>query len=90
MLATVAAGGLVAAQAPAAEKADRNDPSHVAAPFSGVVTLTVAKGDSIVAAQPIATIEAMKLETSITAPRTGTVTKWPSTPCSKSKAATCW
>ena len=65
----------VAAQAPAAEKADRNDPSHVAAPFSGVVTLTVAEGDSIVAAQPIATIEAMKMEASITAPRTGTLTR---------------
>jgi pyruvate carboxylase len=65
----------VAAQAPAAEKADRSDPSHVAAPFSGVVTLTVAEGDSIVAAQPIATIEAMKMEASITAPRAGTVTR---------------
>ena len=65
----------VAAQAPAAEKADRNDPSHVAAPFSGVVTLTVAEGDSIVAAQPIATIEAMKMEASITAPRAGTLTR---------------
>jgi pyruvate carboxylase len=50
----------VAAQAPVAEKADRSDPSHVAAPFAGVVTLTVAEGDSIVAAQLIATIEAMK------------------------------
>jgi len=65
----------VAAQAPAAEKADRSDPSHVAAPFSGVVTLTVAEGDSIVAAQPIATIEAMKMEASITAPRAGTLTR---------------
>ena len=65
----------VAAQAPVAEKADRNDPSHIAAPFSGVVTLTVAEGDSIVAAQPIATIEAMKMEASITAPRAGTLTR---------------
>ena len=65
----------VAAQAPAAEKADRNDPSHIAAPFSGVVTLTVAEGDPIVAAQPIATIEAMKMEASITAPRAGTLTR---------------
>ena len=65
----------VAAQAPVAEKADRNDPSHVAAPFSGVVTLTVAEGDSIAAAQPIATIEAMKMEAAITAPRAGTLTR---------------
>ena len=65
----------VAAQAPAAEKADRGDPSHVAAPFAGVVTLTVAAGDSINMGEAIATIEAMKMEASITAPRAGTVSR---------------
>ena len=49
--------------------------SHVAAPFSGAADLTVAEGDSIVAAQPIATIEAMKMEASITAPWAGTLTR---------------
>src|SRR6185312_11096104 len=44
-------------------------------PVLGSVTLTVAEGDSVVAAQPIATIEAMKMEAAITAPRAGTVTR---------------
>ncbi len=58
-----------------AEKADRSDSGHVAAPFAGVVTLTVAEGDSVEAAQTVASIEAMKLEAAITAPRAGTVTR---------------
>ena len=58
-----------------AEKADRSDPSHVARPVLGSRHLTVAEGDSIVAAQPIATIEAMKMEASITPPRADTVTR---------------
>ena len=59
----------------AAEKADRSNSQHVAAPFSGVVTLSVAEGDSVEAGQTVATIEAMKMEASITAPRAGTVTR---------------
>ncbi len=35
---------------------------QVAAPFSGVVTLKVAVGDRVAAGQPIASIEAMKME----------------------------
>ncbi|SDM75950.1 pyruvate carboxylase [Geodermatophilus siccatus] len=57
----------------AAEKADRSDPGQVAAPFAGVVTLQVGEGDTVEAGQPIATIEAMKMEASITAPVAGTV-----------------
>ena len=57
------------------EKADRIDPSHVGAPFSGVVTLVVGIGDHVEAGTTIATIEAMKMEASITAPRAGTVTR---------------
>lgn len=56
-----------------AEKADRTNPGHVAAPFSGTVTVKVAVGDSVEAGQPIATIEAMKMEAAITAPTTGTI-----------------
>ena len=41
--------------------------SHVAAPFAGVVTLPVAEGDEVAAGQTVATIEAMKMEASITA-----------------------
>ncbi len=57
----------------AAEKADSSDPKHVAAPFSGVVTLKVAVGDVVQAGQAVASIEAMKMEAAITAPVAGTV-----------------
>ncbi len=57
----------------AAEKADKSDPKHVAAPFSGVVTLKVAVGDVVEAGAPVASIEAMKMEAAITAPVAGTV-----------------
>ncbi|GDY32581.1 pyruvate carboxylase [Gandjariella thermophila] len=58
---------------PAAEKADRTNPNHVAAPFSGVVTLAVGEGDKVEAGQTVASIEAMKMEAAITAPKAGTV-----------------
>jgi len=57
----------------AAEKADASEPKHVAAPFSGVVTLKVAVGDVVEAGTPVASIEAMKMEAAITAPVSGTV-----------------
>lgn len=57
----------------AAEKANKSDPKHVAAPFSGVVTLKVAVGDVVEAGQAVASIEAMKMEAAITAPVSGTV-----------------
>ena len=63
----------IASEVPTAEKADRGDPDQVAAPFAGVVTVTVALGDAIEAGQTIATIEAMKMEAGITAPKAGTV-----------------
>ena len=63
----------VAIDKPAAEKADRTNPDHVAAPFAGVVTVGVASGDEVAAGQTIATIEAMKMEAAITAPKAGTV-----------------
>ncbi len=56
-----------------AEKADRSDPGHVAAPFAGVVTLQVAEGDAVRAGDTVGTIEAMKMEAAITAPTGGTV-----------------
>ncbi|MBA3524619.1 MAG: pyruvate carboxylase subunit B, partial [Geodermatophilaceae bacterium] len=59
----------------AAEKADRSDPGQVAAPFAGVVTLSVVEGDSVEAGQQIASIEAMKMEAGITAPQAGTVSR---------------
>jgi pyruvate carboxylase len=63
----------VAVDIPVAEKADRNNPDHVAAPFAGVVTVGVAAGDEIAAGQTIGTIEAMKMEAAITAPKPGVV-----------------
>lgn len=63
----------VASELPAAEKADRSNPGHVAAPFSGVVTLAAAEGDSVDTGQTVATIEAMKMEAAITAPQAGQV-----------------
>ncbi|HEV2783203.1 MAG TPA: pyruvate carboxylase [Actinophytocola sp.] len=63
----------VAADIPAAEKADRANPNHVAAPFAGVVTLAVSEGDEVKAGATVATIEAMKMEAAITAPKSGTV-----------------
>ncbi|MCQ4364309.1 pyruvate carboxylase [Mycobacterium gordonae] len=63
----------IASAVPAAEKADRGNPNHVAAPFAGVVTVSVSDGDRVTAGQTIATIEAMKMEAPITAPGDGTV-----------------
>ncbi|SHE83455.1 pyruvate carboxylase [Ferrithrix thermotolerans DSM 19514] len=57
------------------QKADPSDPSQVAAPFTGVVTIDVSPGDSVKAGQTIATIEAMKMEAAITSPLSGTVEK---------------
>ena len=37
----------IASEVPAAEKADRSNPDHVAAPFAGVVTVAVADGDKV-------------------------------------------
>ena len=56
-----------------AEKADTSKPGHVAAPFSGVVTLQVEEGASVTAGQSVASIEAMKMEAAITAAVSGKV-----------------
>jgi pyruvate carboxylase len=63
----------VASEVAAAEKADPGKPGHVAAPFQGAVTIAVSEGDSVKAGDTVATIEAMKMEASITAPMDGTV-----------------
>jgi pyruvate carboxylase len=56
-----------------AERADSNNPGHVAAPFAGVVTITVNEGDQVAAGVTVATIEAMKMEAAITSPVSGVV-----------------
>lgn len=63
----------VAAEVATAEKADSTKAGHVAAPFQGAVTPTVAVGDTVQAGEVVATIEAMKMEASITAPVSGVV-----------------
>ena len=65
----------IASEVPTAEKADRSNPDHVAAPFAGVVTVGVSVGDKVEAGQTIATIEAMKMEAAITAPKAGEVSR---------------
>ena len=65
----------VEADAPAQEKADPSKPGHVAAPFGGVVTPVVNVGDKVAMGDTVATIEAMKMEASITAPVAGTVSR---------------
>ncbi|MET1089082.1 MAG: pyruvate carboxylase [Arthrobacter sp.] len=59
----------------AAEKADPAQPGHVAAPFAGAVTVTVKAGDEVNAGDTVATIEAMKMEASITTPVAGKVSR---------------
>ena len=59
------------------ERADPNDASHVAAPLTGVVTLRVQPGDEVEAGQPLAVLEAMKMESTVTSPAAGTVKRVP-------------
>jgi pyruvate carboxylase len=63
----------VAVSVRAAEKADPAQPGQVAAPFSGVVSLAVEEGAQVEVGQTVATIEAMKMEASITSPVAGRV-----------------
>lgn len=65
----------IASDVPAAEKADRTNPDHVAAPFAGVVTVTAEVGEEVEAGQTIATIEAMKMEAAVTTPKAGKVAR---------------
>jgi pyruvate carboxylase len=56
-----------------AERADPTKPGHIAAPFAGEVSVTVAEGHQVEAGATVATIEAMKMEAAITTPVAGTV-----------------
>jgi pyruvate carboxylase len=59
------------------EKADPANHGHVAAPFTGVVSMKVEVGDTVAANQPVAVIEAMKMESAISAPIAGTIERIP-------------
>ncbi|WP_328607257.1 pyruvate carboxylase [Amycolatopsis sp. NBC_00345] len=63
----------IASDIPATEKAEKGNPKQIAAPFAGVVTLQVAEGDEVESGATVATIEAMKMEASITASTAGKV-----------------
>ncbi|MDQ3481103.1 MAG: pyruvate carboxylase, partial [Actinomycetota bacterium] len=63
----------ISPDAPAQERADTREPGHVAAPFDGVVSPIVSTGDTVDLGDVVATIEAMKMEASITSPIAGTV-----------------
>jgi pyruvate carboxylase len=80
----------IASAVPTAEKADRTNPSHVAAPFAGVVTVNIAARNTVVAGQAIATIEAMKMEAAITHPELERLNAWRFRRRPKSKAASSW
>ncbi len=56
----------IAVETRSAERADPANAGHVPAPFSGVVTLKVAQGETVTAGQVVASIEAMKMEAAIT------------------------
>ncbi len=63
----------IAVDVVAAEKADPSNLGHIAAPFAGVVTLQTVEGAHVEVGQPVATIEAMKMEATITATVSGMV-----------------
>ena len=63
----------VATATTATEKADSNRAGHVAAPFRGLVSVKTEVGAVVEVGQLVATIEAMKMESRITAPIAGVV-----------------
>ena len=63
----------IAVDLPQAEKADPTNLGHVAAPFSGAVTVTTVEGVRVEVGQPVAIIEAMKMEATITSSVAGVV-----------------
>ncbi len=66
-------------ETPRAMKADPSNPGHVAVPLTGVVTVEVREGETVEEGQQVATIEAMKMESSIRSPSAGVVTSVPTT-----------
>lgn len=55
------------------ERADLSQPGQVPAPVTGIVTVLVQAGQQVAEGDPVATLEAMKMESTITAPLAGTV-----------------
>ena len=64
----------LAPDTPTAIKADASDSSQIGASMPGmVVTVSVQSGDRVAKGQPLLTLEAMKMETTITAEKSGKV-----------------
>jgi pyruvate carboxylase len=63
----------VSSDAPTREHVAGSVPGQIGAPFDGVVSVVVSVGDEVSAGGTVATIEAMKMEASITSPIAGTV-----------------
>src|SRR5699024_8426103 len=62
--------------AAARPRADDGNPGHVGAPIPGmVVQVAVQEGQHVDKGEALLSLEAMKMETSVAAPRAGTVTK---------------
>ncbi|AKF81605.1 acetyl-CoA carboxylase [Myxococcus fulvus 124B02] len=63
-----------AARVEARRQADRANPNHVAASMPGtVIAVHVKAGASVESGAPLVTLEAMKMETVVRAPRAGTI-----------------
>jgi pyruvate carboxylase len=50
-------------------RADPDDPNEIAAPLAGILTIFVEEGEWVEEGHPIATLEAMKMESTIMSPR---------------------
>ena len=57
----------------ARRRVDPGDPRQIGTTVPGVITVAVAPGDEVAAGDRLAVIEAMKMESVVTAPRAGTV-----------------
>ena len=57
------------------ERADPKDPQHVAAPLAGIVTVQVKAEAEVAEGDAIAVLEAMKMESTISAPHAGRVAR---------------
>ena len=58
-----------------ARRAEAGNAHHVGAPLPGVVMPKVAVGNEVVQGQPLAIVEAMKMESTVTSPSAGTVSE---------------
>jgi pyruvate carboxylase len=63
----------ITATTTAARRADAADPNQVGAGLPGIVTFSVAVGDTVTKGQRLAVVEAMKMEAAVTSPVGGTV-----------------